>query len=590
MRPLPLLALLPFLLLPVEAHAACTTGGPVALWRCWERSLTSSQGFTNAYRDVKLRVTFTKLGQPNRTTYAFWDGGSTFKFRMAFPVVGTWSWSTTCEAVCNASSGLVTSGTVSVIAVTPEPNPLYANGALEVNTVAPNGLRYLAHDNGTRFFWLGDTNWAGPLRANPADWTSYLANRTSRGFSVIQTALPADWMRTCGVQPTDSAGLRPFEQLSNCTPSGTIPNNCSRWNPAFWQAFDTKLQQANEAGFAVALVGLMEKVIAGCNDGQARPNIADSQIYARNVAARLAGSHVVLSPAFDTKPTPGVNPATCAASATSETCRMRFVGEAIKAATPHQLVTNHWGGSTPVADMQPFQAQAWLDFQLFQSGQAASSSTVGNQLQTITQRARELPVTLWGYLPTKPNLNGESIYDGGSDAQIGAANYNPYRTRQTAYLSLLSGAAGYTYGVQGVWDWGAFGTTPATGMARRSNEEMQHLGTLMRGLAWQTLQPQHGRIQNQVPDTQQEKKMVVATDAAAILLAYLPDNPTIQIRFASLPGVPRNGRWFNPRLGSTSAATGVQSTTDALVYTYTRPTCGGNPTCVAEPDWLLLLP
>ncbi len=338
----------------------------------------------------------------------------------------------------------------------------------------------------------------------------------------------------------------------------------------------------------------MERVIEGCNNGQAYPALADSQTYARNVAARLSGNFVVFSPGFDRKPETGVNPSSCTPGSTQITCRIRYVGETIDAAAPRHLVTNHWGGSTPSADMSPFQSQAWLDFQMFQSGQAGSSANTSIQLQTITQRARELPGDLWGFSPVKPNMNGESIYDGVNDPDLGTTNYNPYRVRQTAYLSLLSGAFGYSYGSFGVYDWGLSGATYTVGMGRRSNQEMQYLGTFLKGHAWQNLVSQSGRIKNQAPDTQQEKKMVVASDASTFLLAYLPDNTQILIRFASLPNVPRNGRWYDPRTGTylATAATGVQDPVDTLLFTYTRPSCpaSGDPNCPSEPDWLLSLP
>lgn len=570
----------------------CSTTAQV--WKCWEGSLTAVQSYTNAYRDVKLKVTFTKLGQANLTTYAFWDGGSTFKFRTAFPASGTWSWSTNCEAGCAADTGLHNrTGSVSV-ATHADTNPLYSHGFLQVNkTFSTNLDRYLMHADTTPFFWLGDTTWAGPLRAvaSPDEWATYLTNRQARKFSVVQTALPVDWMRSCGFHPDDAAGQKPFIQISGCSSADAVPNSCSRWNPAFWQEFDKKIQRANNSGFEVMLVGLRERLIEGCNQGQPYPTMADTRIYARNVAARLSGNHVIFSPTFDRKP--DVDPATCTASSTSQSCRMRFIGEEIKAAAPRHLVTNHWAGSLAVTEMQPFQSQTWLDFQMFQSGQAKSESNgnVNTQLTLITQRARELPYTLWTYTPTKPSVNGEAIYDGVNDAQLGTANYNAYRVRQTAYLSLLSGAVGYSYGVQGVTDWGTFASNYTTGMARTSNLQMEYLGNLFRSVAWERLIPEHGRIKNQATD--EHKKMVVARDAnATFLLAYLPDNPDIKIRFASINTIPKTGRWYNPRLGTyAGSVTGVVDPLDSLAYTFTRPACPvGDTACATEPDWVLVLP
>ncbi|HXO19684.1 MAG TPA: DUF4038 domain-containing protein [Thermoanaerobaculia bacterium] len=579
-------------LLPAMNRAEAQSCSPSAVvWNCWEGTLAVTLGpNVDPYRDLKLKVTFSQLGQSSFTSYVFWDGGSTYKFRTAFPASGTWSWSVTCEAGCSGTGFSPSSSSVTVASyVDPnpsDPNPLYTHGLLQVGTSGLTAFHYLAHNDGTPFFWLGDTTWDGPVRATSTQWTTYLADRKSRRFAVVQIALPVDTMRTCGLQPTDASGFQPFTKIfAGCSSSDPIPNSCWRWNPAFWQAFEKKVQAANDQGMAVTIVGLMERLIEGCNNGQGYPTLNDSKIYARNIASRFSGNHVVFSPGFDRKPDVALS--TCTASSSALTCRMRTIGQEVKNAAPRHLVTNHWAGTADaVADMEPFQAESWLDFQLFQSGQAKNSST---QLQTLTQRAREIPATLWPFTPLKPNVNGESIYDGGNG---GAAPYNAYRARQTAYLSLLSGAVGYTFGVQGVWDWGEYGSDYLTGMARPSNTQMQYLGALFRSGAWQQIVPEPSRIQNQAPDNRQDLKMVLSRDVnGAFLVAYLPGNPSIKISLSGLPSVPRNGVWFDPRTSVSYTATGVVDPLDSQSFTYTAPTCpgSGDPSCPTEPDWVLIL-
>ncbi len=235
-------------------------------------------------------------------------------------------------------------------------------------------------------------------------------------------------------------------------------------------------------GQGVSFQELVARRLPGPGIGQPYPTVADLRIYARHVVSRLAGNHVIFSPTFDRAP--DIDPDNCTPTSANASCRMRFVGEEIKSTSPRHLVTNHWAGSLAVASMQPFQDQAWLDFQMFQSGQAKSASNCNTttQLQLITQRAREIPLTLWGYTPTKPSVNGESIHDGVNGGCLGTLHYNAYRARQTGYLSLLSGATGYTYGVQGVMDWGAFGSSYTAGMARPSNFQMEYLGNVFRGV------------------------------------------------------------------------------------------------------------
>ncbi|HKI03946.1 MAG TPA: DUF4038 domain-containing protein [Thermoanaerobaculia bacterium] len=619
----------------VAAPSAAALCSPTAhYWRCWEGSINATAGTltANPYRDVKLKVTFQKLGQPTLTTYAFWDGGNTFKFRMALPDIGTWTYSTTCEQGCPPASGLVVGGqSVNVTYPPDQMHPLYGHGFLQV---APGSKTLVRALNPTvAFFWLGDTAWSAPVRATTTEWTSYLSDRLSSGFNVIQIATPADTMRTRLQQPTDAAGQTPFEQVPGCSSTNAIPNNCSRWKPTFWSEFDRKIQEANDAGLYVALVGMMERIIETrvdtsnkCVGSAPWPVLTEAEIYARNVAARLSGSYVVFSPSFDR--VPDFDPDTCASAGSNAcltatpdrlSCKMRCIGETIKNTVPRHLVTNHYGGGNQLSPMQWFQDQSWLDFQMFQSGQAKSAAgcNTATQLQLITQRPREIAFGLWGSSPPKPVVNGEAIYDAanGIDYEsnytngvcqralvsncLGTTHYNPYRARQAGYLSGLSGATGYTFGVKGIFDWGSGASTPVTGLtwsggaARRSSDEMNILDASL-GAIDEELIPDINLVANQVSDSEQHRKMVAAYRATGTgLMAYLPNNTEIRLNLSGLPSVPRNGHWQNPRTGAnTPFGSAVGGGGAGGIYIYTRPSCPatGDSNCAAEPDWILHLP
>ena len=619
------------------AEAACTnkinpsdpTTPPdtVYLWKCWQKTLTSTQGFTNPYRDVRLRVRFTKTGQSDRLTYAYWDGGNTFTFRMLFPATGTWNWTSTCDPGSLCGSGLATSGTVTVSAPAPgETSALYLKGSLEV---AATG-RYLKHKaldgSGAEqpFYWLGDTAWAGPLRAanSPSAWSNYLTNRTSWGFSLIQVALPVDWMQVVAAGEQPRIGTQaPFN--TSCTSgiaqtTNPVPRNDSCWNPAFWSAFEQRIFDANDRGFAVLLVGLMEGTIErNANGTWCPPALADSLTYARTVAARFAGSHVILSPAFDRWS--GSNQ--CGATgATPVLDRIRQVGAAVTAAVPDALVTTHWASRTPGNEILSLQNDTWLDLQLFQSGQAAyvcggaDSAAVcqQQQLTTLSCRAQQLAQCVFdrtcgsrtclevpepappAVSATKGGFNGESIYDGAvnSDPKLGAVNYTAYNARRTGWFSLLSGGTGYTYGSGGVTDWGRSGTAPSVGWSRRSGRHMSYLSNLFRGVTvpkvkWQLYIPRLVQILTPQP-AQEEKRLVLgrATDGSS-MIGYLPDNPAIKINLTNFPNLRVNGLWLNPRTGALTTAVAVPDPANPAFVSYNRPSAP--PACppVANPDPLI---
>ena len=49
--------------------------------------------------------------------------------------------------------------------------------------------RFLQNENGTPFFWLGDTGWEIFHKLNKDESAFYLRNRAGKGFNVIQTVL-----------------------------------------------------------------------------------------------------------------------------------------------------------------------------------------------------------------------------------------------------------------------------------------------------------------------------------------------------------------------------------------------------------------
>jgi len=268
-------------------------------------------------------------------------------------------------------------------------------------------------------------------------------------------------------------------------------------------------------------------------------------------------------------------------------------------------VTNHFAGSLDTTAMTPFQDV--LDYQLLQSGHAGTLSNQANQLSQVMMRARTMP----GQLAPKAVINGETIYDGGPApcnlCSTGCAclknvtvcsescspTFSPNSARQTAYLSLLSGASGYSLGARGVFDWGIFGSA-STGWTKSSSDQMKYLRDFFVNAAninWTNLTPDPTRILNQAGPEQQ--KMVLARDGFQAIVAYLPDNLNIKINVDGFAGFSTNRtttaatwsmKWFNPRSGGYQSLTSGQWScavqSSKLNCTFWPPATG---------DWVLLL-
>ena len=608
------------LVFPVaRAQAQVTNMADVKTWRIWEGVFRTTQAYVNPSYDVQLKVTFTPpagSGLSPIVAYGFWDGkegASThvFKVRTALPPAPglspwIWTWTQSCTGGgCNTDPVLnPSSPTPFSVSVTPSTggHALFNPGFLKVHSSG----RYLIHDNGTPFYWLGDTAWNAPVRAAnapsggaPLEWENYVNARKAKGFTVIQIALPVDYMdnKKDGVQPQDVNGQTPFTQLTGTgrTCATELPNQCSQWNPAFWGNFEQKVRYANAQGLAVLVVGMAERIHEKNTNGTdpAYPNNSDLLVYARNVVARLGGHFVMYSPGFDRFP----GGAGCTTAPGDMTCRIDAVGTHIESISPRHLVTNHFAGSMDVTLMAPFINETWYDFQLYQSGQGCNATSEANQLNLVTNRPRTMALYLYDLTTSggahKPVVNGEAIYDGARCASGWTTHFTPYRSRQAGYLSMTSGAAGYTLGVIGVYDWGLNGTSWSTGEARPSGGQMQILCRAFRGLpAWQQLVPDHNLIANKVdPSTglpwTDPLTMTVARDANnQFAVAYLPNNPAIKIdatNFANFDNWTK--QWIDPRTGTTYTATCLRQGI-SLTYRCDPPT-GVTIAPGESPDWVL---
>jgi Protein of unknown function (DUF4038)/Domain of unknown function (DUF5060)/Putative collagen-binding domain of a collagenase len=528
---------LPAAALPAGNAAPAAAPSHPHVWQRWEHALTSARGYENPYADVTVRVSYTGPGDRTLRTYGFWDGGSTFRIRCAFPAPGRWRWETECSDTANA--GL--HGRRGTVEVSPYhgANPLYRHGFLRVS----ENRRYLVYGDGTPFLWMGDTAWAAPQRASDKEWEAYLGDRVAKHFTLLQVGPASDW-----AGKEDRQGQQPF-----------TGEGLSRWNPAYWQAFERKVQRANEEGLVVLLVGLMEPV-------SRYPEAAEACRFARNIVARLFGNFVLFSPSFDSPFMPLADE----------------VGRAADEATSVHLITQHpgtpSGQPTPTFTEQYFD-QPYLDIAGVQTGHN------GGRRDLCARQAIAWNLQLYRREPHKPVINLEAMYDGRGEQAWQAVD-----ARSLGWRSWLSGAAGYTYGAGetaskvpgssgGVWMWV---TDPEKAdywqkaLQWESARQMQYLHDFLAAIDWWRLEPAHALIRNQPGEPTREMVLARAREGD-LAVAYLPDNETIAIDMAAFPAA-MSARWFDPVRNTFTGAGGPVRNEGTHVFS--RPAPG---------DWVLLL-
>jgi len=536
-------------------------------------------------------VTFTQCGVAKPIQYrtqGFWyglggDDGITldqhaFRLRGAFPPDTTWQWLVQCSKRtttqdtpdCQNDPGLNTSGRFHVKSSDGK-GFLYSGGFLRI---AANG-KYLTLNNNSKFFWLGDSAWNANILMSLADWKTYIDNRAQNPqgpltqFTVVQ-------MSTAPVAAggMDTNTKPPFDPIAGCSP-GNGPGSCYRLNPLFWKGVDDKIDYANQQGIAVLFAGFIEPLSKSTVGGYSAvlTNPDEAKIFAQSIAARLYGNFVVFSPGFDhTLPdNSGIIDAVGAA-----------IGDNTSGVTSRHLVTNHSASGSPVTDYTHYlQGESWMDFELFQSGTPGNSQD--SELSNLTDRALSMPSKLSAAKPTMPVINGESVYPGQDKPPYTfLVNHTPYRARQTAYLSMLSGAVGYSMGTCGVVDWGKGGglaacPTPLNWQLPSTDPfntaaDMRILRFIFQSISWERLLPQPTRILNQTGDP--ATRMALAYDGRSAMLAYLPqENSSIQIDFTKgrpVPGLASATSWSASGWVQTWTSPRTKQTATALPPTNVR--------------------
>ena len=466
----------------------------VGTWQRWEHTLVSDHAYASPCTEAEVRVRFDGPDGQTREGMGFWDGEERFLIRCVFPTAGEWRWETTCSDASN--QGL--HGQSGKVRVTPSRGeaPLTRHGYLRVS----DDHRLLVYADGTPFLWIGDTCWAAPVHATEQEWQQYVADRAAKGYSVLQVSIASDWA---------------LEQRAPSAPPflSALPD-ISKPNPVYFQRIDHMLAEANDQGLAVLVVGLMETTYR-------YPPPEQIALLSRYIAARYSSYAVIFSPSFDSH----IHEAETLAAAM-----------AVREAAPANLITMHMG--TAVGPF--FHGADWLSFDMYQSGHNNGDRARQSAL-AITMPAELLILT-----PRKPLVNGEAIYEG----DLGG----PKDVRRTAWLTFLSGAVGYTAGINEVYEWSE---DVLTKMNATSSDDIARLARILRAIPWWDLEPVPQRILNQPEDRSRLMAMALTKDRM-FAMAYLPDNEEIQLDLRNC-GETHETLWIDPATGEARTGEDVKS-------------------------------
>lgn len=384
------------------AGACAAAGGPatavtVEANHPAQFDLDSPRAYANPFVDVQVDAVVTPPAGPPLRVPAFWAGGGRWCVRYASPQVGRHTWRSECSDRDNAGLHGVT-GELTVVRNTAA-NPLYTHGPVRV----ADDRRHFCHADGAPFFWLGDTWWKCLCkRLSFGDFQELAADRAAKGFSLVQIV--------CGPYP-DEGPFEPRWENEGGKPYET--HDFSRVNPAYFEHADRRLAHLVDAGLVPAIVGGWGR---GDCDGLRLAGVDGLKRHWRHLVARYGAWPVVWIVGGES-------------GGPVWTDLIRFVRQTDPY---HRPVTIHPFNSAreAVTDQQV------LDFDMLQTGHGDWPAALGAPTKLQAAYARQ---------PALPALIGEYCYEG--HMQTGFADQQRY----VFWSSLLSGAAGLTYGAAGVW-------------------------------------------------------------------------------------------------------------------------------------------
>lgn len=270
------------------------------------------------------------------------------------------------------------------------------------------------------FFWSGDTAWLMLHKLTREEIDVYLTNRARKGFRVIQTV---------AVHHLPAQNVYGYFAFRNNDPG--CPETEGEDN--YWKLMDYVITRARKLEMYVAVLphwGNLSDLIS----------VGDMKNYIRFLAKRYGQcDNLIWLTGGDTRPDERID-------------YWKIMGQMLKTLCPRQLISYHPFGRTSSVDFFP--DEDWMDFHMFQSGHRRyDQESLGCWDDSGT--AKYYGEDNWRYVQDgwnlkrkMPILDGEPSYEHIPQGLHGVEEpyWTPEQVRRYGWWSVLSGAAGFTYG------------------------------------------------------------------------------------------------------------------------------------------------
>ncbi|MCX8038167.1 MAG: glycoside hydrolase family 140 protein [Candidatus Sumerlaeia bacterium] len=392
--------------------------------------------------------------------------------------------------------------------------------------------RFLICEDGTPFFWLGDTAWELFHRLNREEAERYLKNRADKGFTVIQAVVLAE---LDGLHDPNPYGHTP---LKNDDP--TQPNE------EYFKHVDWIVNKANELGLYIGMLPTWgDKWNRGRGAGPEIFTPENAAAYGEWLGRRYKDKAIIWILGGDRN---------------VETDRQKDILRAMglglrKGDGGAHLITLHpRGGGHGSAAV--FHNEDWMDFNMLQNGHSGISNN-----HVFTREVYDLK-------PVKPVLDGEPVYEDHPLSFRPQDNGHSIAAdvRRPLYWDLFSGAFGHTYGHHSVWQMYAPGRRPVNGplmpwyeaLDQPGAGQMQYGRRLIESRPFLTRIPDDSiivphEVPTAVPGAGIKRYIATRDEAGTYAMVYAPVGRAFTVRMDVIKGGPVKAWWYNPRNGEATA-------------------------------------
>ena len=417
----------------------------------------------------------------------------------------------------------------------------WENGKLKVSDEG----RYLRHENGTPFFWLGETGWLMPERLNRDEVNYYLQKCKEAGYNMVQ------------VQVLNSVPSYNIYGKSSNPDGWNFKNIDKKGEYGYWDHMDYIIRTAASKGIYIGMV-----CIWGSPVDAGLMNEKEAVAYGEFLVNRYKDDpNIIWIIGGDIR-------------GDKKTEVWDALARSIRQQDKDHLMTFHPRGRTTSAAW--FNDREWLDFNMFQSGHAQRDYAIYRRLLLNDLQKQ----------PIKPVLDGEPRYENiPIDFKSENGRFDDFDVRMTLYQSMFSGACGYTYGCNEVWQMYSDKYSPMIDAQTTWKEsldlagacDMIHFRKLCEAIDFFRGRPLQHLIER--PE-QTDDDYAVAYGGKDYVLFYMPYGHSITVNLSGWTQR-KNVRleWFNPRNGELIFYKNIET---SEAFEVVSPTQGrGN-------DWVLI--